>query len=323
MKKIFLVFVVSFCFGLIGVMSLTSQAYAKPPSCEPVAQNLAMCSNNLLACNTSLGTCNGDLSTCDASLTTCSTDLATSNASLTTCSTDLATCDASLTTCTGNLTTCNNDLGTCNTDLGQAQTDLAVCTGDLNTCTDDLAACEATPCQIFPGDGYAVSGSGPPLSYTDNGDGTFTDNNTKLMWEKKDDASGIHDKDNTYTWSATGSSPDGTLFTVFLDALNNTCNGSGATPCTTDADCVGMCGFVGHQDWRIPNLKELESIVDSSKILTASSYPGLTLISPEYWSATLDIGGGGGTAWKVTFTNGGVNTDSKLNGKAGRAVLRP
>ncbi len=45
--------------------------------------------------------------------------------------------------------------------------------------------------QISPGDGYPgtdafdVSGHGPALSYEDNGDGTFTDCNTKYMWEKK------------------------------------------------------------------------------------------------------------------------------------------
>lgn len=30
-----------------------------------------------------------------------------------------------------------------------------------------------------------LSGHGPDLSYQDNGDGTFTDNNTKFMWEIK------------------------------------------------------------------------------------------------------------------------------------------
>jgi len=42
--------------------------------------------------------------------------------------------------------------------------------------------------------------AGATLSYTDNGDGTITDNNTRLMWEKKDDSGGIHDQDNGYTW---------------------------------------------------------------------------------------------------------------------------
>jgi hypothetical protein len=50
--------------------------------------------------------------------------------------------------------------------------------------------------------------AGAALSYTDNDDGTVTDHNTGLMWEKKDDSGGIHDKDNSCTlffgyWSST------------------------------------------------------------------------------------------------------------------------
>src|SRR6266581_3910138 len=74
---------------------------------------------------------------------------------------------------------------------------------------------------VFPGDGV----NGPALRYTDHRDGTFTDDNTKLIWEMKDDAGGIHDVNNTYTWSLNEPNPDGTLFTEFLDTLNNTCSG--------------------------------------------------------------------------------------------------
>jgi hypothetical protein len=43
--------------------------------------------------------------------------------------------------------------------------------------------------------------AGAPLRYRDNGDGTITDKNTKLMWEKKDQASGgLHNWNNTYPW---------------------------------------------------------------------------------------------------------------------------
>src|SRR3989337_1832748 len=127
---------------------------------------------------------------------------------------------------------------------------------NLAACTDDLAACEAE-CQIFPGDGVGndifdpdLPGHGPAFSYSQPGtpDGTFTDDNTGLMWEIKDDAGGIHDKDTTYTWTDTCggfdlvelSDPDGTLFTVFLDTLNNKCDGNETTPCTSDTDCVGI-----------------------------------------------------------------------------------
>jgi Protein of unknown function (DUF1566) len=143
----------------------------------------------------------------------------------------------------GGLPACVSQLNTCNANLQTYQT--------------DLAACQAEPGAVFPGDGM----NGPALSYTDNGDGTATDNNTQLMWEVKNDNGGVHDKDNLYTWSNSGNLPNGTLFTVFLDTLNNKCDGDETRACTSNADCTGLgngkCGHAGYRDWRIPNAKEL------------------------------------------------------------------
>ncbi|MCG8671345.1 MAG: hypothetical protein MI867_18205, partial [Pseudomonadales bacterium] len=44
--------------------------------------------------------------------------------------------------------------------------------------------------------------AGTPLAYVDKGDGTITDENTELMWEKLDDndIDSLHDQDAAWTW---------------------------------------------------------------------------------------------------------------------------
>jgi hypothetical protein len=116
--------------------------------------------------------------------------------------------------------------------------------------------------------------AGAPVSYTDNSDGTITDNNTKLMWEKKDDSGGIHDKDNAYR---------GEAFFDFADTLNNYCNGEGITQCSADDQCGAgeVCGFAGYRDWRVPNAKELPTIVNYETAYNGLSTPATF---PEFYS---------------------------------------
>jgi len=222
-------------------------------------------------------------------------------------------------------------------------------------CSYDMSGCVA-PWHLFPATGQTTcwnSGgsvipcagtgqdgdiqAGADLSYTDNGDGTIRDNVTGLMWEKKDNnnVGGIHDKDNTYTWSQ--------AFSVFIDRLNNRCNNDETVNCTVngDADCVGVggpCGFAGYRDWRLPNVKELQSIVNYE-----IPYPGPT-VSPafntacaagctvwgcsctqatycNYWSSTTPVDYRyPGNAWFVDFGNGFVVYDGKDDDGHVRAV---
>ncbi|MGR3219922.1 MAG: Lcl C-terminal domain-containing protein [Candidatus Anammoxibacter sp.] len=116
--------------------------------------------------------------------------------------------------------------------------------------------------------------------------------------------------------------PDGTLFTVFLDTLNNKCDSDETTSCTTDADCTDigneLCGLAGYRDWEIPNVKRLQIIVDYSVFNPSSSVPGAVITSYDWSSTTLAFDTN--FAWFVDFFFGGVNGSVKYVGLKARAV---
>lgn len=159
------------------------------------------------------------------------------------------------------------------------------------------------PCAGTGHDGDVQAGA--PLSFTDNGDGTITDTNTGLMWAKKSDDGSIHDKDNSHNWGA--------AFSVHVAGLN-------------------AANFAGHNDWRLPNVKELQSIVNYENVSPAVSpafntgcAPGCTVTTCSctqayfYWSSTSFAGSPDG-AWSVSFFYGDVNGNFKSDSLFVRAV---
>jgi hypothetical protein len=170
-------------------------------------------------------------------------------------------------------------------------------------------------CQL-PGDGV----NGAPLRYYLRSDGTVSDLNTGLIWEVKDSGGGIHDVSQTFFWSATGAAPDGTAFTVFLNTLNNRCDGAETAVCASDSDCsgigAGICGYAGHRDWRMPNVKELQSIVDYSTFEPAFN-PIFGPRPGRVWSFTTSAQVGdpafkGYFAFFIDFDRGDIAPDEKI-----------
>ena len=225
------------------------------------------------------------------------------------------TVDEILTVVNHALTGCSDD-GICST---------ASCPSQLATCQDELSTCQSqssgqrfpatgqTTCWDTNGNVIACSGTGQDgqiqaggaLAYVDNGDGTITDLNTHLMWEKKSADGSIHDQSNGYAWAD--------AFSTFIGGLN-----AGG-------------GFAGHTDWRLPNVKELQSIFNYqnynpaiSAAFNANCARGCTVTtcsctqSSYYWSATT-YAGGPYNAWVVDFT-GGYMWGAKPNGGYVRAV---
>lgn len=135
----------------------------------------------------------------------------------------------------------------------------------------------------------------PPRRFVDNGDGTITDGETGLLWEKKVALNGApggrHDADNEYRWAGMCSpttfppkfcQPDAAsaaacTASVDGDAVACTqCSGRGETCLSSPggtsnfttvwglvADLNAGKGFAGHRDWRVPTLDELLSINDA------------------------------------------------------------
>lgn len=225
----------------------------------------------------------------------------------------------------GDLASCNGDLSTCNGDLASCSTNLATTAADLTACEDDLAACEGLPPARLLKTGQTTSyGTGTdgdlqvgmPQTFVDNGDGTITDVKTGLMWEKKSNDGSVHDVTNTYTWSAGPPwTASGTVFTSFLSTLN-----SGS-------------GFAGYTDWRLPNRRELDSLVhlETRNPATFAAFnsacpPGCDvlacscIIAGRYWSSSSSIPEDN-MAWFVDFFAAEIGRESKLfGGHCARAV---
>jgi len=113
----------------------------------------------------------------------------------------------------------------CNSFAGQR-----VITKRVNNCTSDPPVC--TDIDRFEAVRVGIPTATPTVTPTphlqDNGDGTITNVSTGLVWEKKDDSGGIHDKDNRYVWA-------GICSNTFIGFRQKYCQPDAAAKATCEA----------------------------------------------------------------------------------------
>jgi hypothetical protein len=137
------------------------------------------------------------------------------------------------------------------------------------------------PCTGTGEDGEYRSGVSWPLQrFTDNGNGTVTDQLTRLVWSKHA---------NAPLRALAGSQPNNCLNAetdmTWLQALDF-------------VTCLNTNNHAGANDWRLPNLNEMESMInsgvaDSAAYLNANGFGLGTSISQvkssQYWTSTSDV----------------------------------
>lgn len=93
---------------------------------------------------------------------------------------------------------------------------------------------------------------------------------------------------------------------------------SALTSCTVTLN--GMA-YAGYTDWRLPNVRELMSIVHygagAAPYINTTAFPGT--LSNYYWTSTT-YNSGSTYAWRVDFNFGSVTTDLKINNYYVRCV---
>jgi len=77
----------------------------------------------------------------------------------------------------------------------------------------------------------------------------------------------------------------------------------------------------GHDDWRSPNINELQSIVDTTRYSPAMDPVFVGTNSSEYWSSTT-YENGTAYAWTVNFGSGSIHSTYKDFGGLGDSYVR-
>jgi Protein of unknown function (DUF1566) len=174
--------------------------------------------------------------------------------------------------------------------------------------------------------GSGTCPASPALGAGTNDWGCTRDNVTSLIWEiKTAGVTELRSTAHTYAWYSTDAATNGGNEG---SVGSNTCAATlPSSQCNTKAfatavNAVGLCGAT---DWRLPNRKELQSIVDYGKPSFSPAQPVVDLgYFPNtrryyYWSSS-SYAGGPTDAWYVEFVLGYEDAIAKSAGYHVRLV---
>ena len=201
----------------------------------------------------------------------------------------LPECMDKLNAITANLETCETNYAQAQDENSLQQTDLDACYNDLDLIEDNLDLCEESEAPSSPVPGVPKTGqkekddtlpyggddgdlqkgvAWPDPRFTDNGDGTVTDNMTGLVWTKNANIFEV-----AQTWDT----------------------------------AVDKCNFLTDPggDWRLPNVRELNSLVDYGQYypVLPSGHPFLNVQLSPYWTSTT-YAPNEYLSWGVSLDNG-------------------
>ena len=200
------------------------------------------------------------------------------------------------------------------------------CTGvaiDAQDCSNDRDVTHNNDSDGDAGFSYTkLDSKGDPLpdqsvTYASTPWACVQDNVTGLIWEVKTNNGGLHNKDDTFTWYNTNPATNGDANGT--ENVSTNCFGydsnTAATYCNTQAyvNRVNNAGWCGASDWRMPTIKELESLVHYGRIRPAiegNYFPNpVNTVNWSVWSGSSSAGSEN-TAWYVLFSNGFSDTQS-------------
>jgi hypothetical protein len=150
-----------------------------------------------------------------------------------------------------------------------------------------LAGQRSRPAKTGQTTGYASGDDGdlekgvawPNPRFTDNGNGTVTDNLTGLIWLKTANCFSLQ------TWANA------------LSAAN-----------TLNSGECGLTDGSAERAWRLPNVREMQSLIDYSRYNFAlpSGHPFTNVENAFYWTSTA-LPGSSAIVWTMYLVDGGID----------------